>query len=176
MKEIWKPIAGHGFYEVSNLGRVRSLPHTAYRPQGPLSVQGKVLKPQRCGNGKAMQVTLYTNGKSTNYRLHHLVIVTFVGERPDGQECRHLDGDFTNNRLDNLAWGTRKENVADAMRHGTFICGERHKNAKLTASQVREIRRRHGSGETAASISKDYPVAASTILDIAARKKWRHVA
>lgn len=52
--------------------------------------------------------------------VHHLVLETFVGPRRNGMECRHLNGDPADNRLCNLAWGTREENVRDAIRHGTF--------------------------------------------------------
>jgi hypothetical protein len=53
-------------------------------------------------------------------------------------QCRHLDGNRSNNRLDNLAWGTPLENGADKARHGTAK-GERNGRAKLTAAKVRRI-------------------------------------
>lgn len=53
-------------------------------------------------------------------RVHHLVLETFVSNCPDGMNCRHLDGDPSNNALSNLAWGTQSEQVADKKAHGTF--------------------------------------------------------
>jgi hypothetical protein len=51
--------------------------------------------------------------------VHRLVLEAFVGPCPEGMECRHLDGDPANNRLENLRWGTHRENAADQVRHGT---------------------------------------------------------
>lgn len=52
--------------------------------------------------------------------IHQLILETFVGPAPHGMECRHLNGNPADNRLQNLAWGTRRENVADSIKHGTF--------------------------------------------------------
>ena len=55
-----------------------------------------------------------------HYKAHQLVLFAFVGPMPEGMECRHLNGNPSDNRADNLKWGTRKENIHDAMRHGKF--------------------------------------------------------
>lgn len=74
--------------------------------------------------------------------VHGLVLETYVGFRPKGMECRHLDGNPKNNKLKNLKWGTRLENEADRTRHGRRDCrGERGTNVKLNSLQVRIIRR-----------------------------------
>ena len=81
------------------------------------------------------------NGKHVLRLVHHLVLEAFVGKRPKGTEARHVnDRDPTNNRLDNLAWGTHRENEADKIRHGTSQHGERNAMCKLTDAQVNEIR------------------------------------
>ncbi|WP_180768758.1 HNH endonuclease signature motif containing protein, partial [Vibrio parahaemolyticus] len=59
-------------------------------------------------------------GKKGGYkRVHELVALTFIGERPKGQVTRHLDGDKLNNRPGNLMYGTEKENQSDRLMHGT---------------------------------------------------------
>ena len=66
-------------------------------------------------------VRLYDGtGSFQDWLVHVLVLSTFVGPRPDGMEVRHLDGNSLNNSLENLAWGTHKENTQDAFVHGSF--------------------------------------------------------
>lgn len=59
--------------------------------------------------------------KPVNKQVHHLVLETFTGPRPEGMECRHLDGNPANNALSNLKWGTAHENYLDRVEHGTAI-------------------------------------------------------
>jgi hypothetical protein len=65
----------------------------------------------------------------------------FHGPRPDRGVCRHLDGSRTNDAASNLAWGTQKDNLADAISHGTVPLGEQARNAKLSEAQAREVLR-----------------------------------
>lgn len=81
------------------------------------------------------------------YQVHRLVLQAFGRNNRPGEECRHLDGNPANNRLENLQWGTRGENIADKARHETGNQGERHPLAKLTNSTAglcRELYARHG--------------------------------
>jgi hypothetical protein len=127
MKEIWKSIKGFtGRYEVSNKGRVRSLTQVVIC-EGPVkgrytSVRrGKILRPGRMPSGH-LSVAL---GKGNSQCVHKLVLIAFVGPAPEGYECRHLNGDPADNRLENLCWGSRSENIQDAVRHGTWMTPER---------------------------------------------------
>lgn len=110
MSEVWRRIAGASDYEVSDQGRVRSL-----------KSGGLILKPRR-HNGYLM-VTLPVGGTSLHRFVHVLVLTAFVGPTPDGLQTRHLDGTRTNNHVENLAWGTRRENMADKHVHGTMNTG-----------------------------------------------------
>lgn len=106
--ERWLPVPGYeGLYEVSDLGAVR----------GPRTGDGR-LKPRPHKDGYA-KVNLCRGGRQKTFLVHRLVLDAFVGPREPGQECRHLDGDPSNNRLTNLAWGTQSENELDKVRHGT---------------------------------------------------------
>lgn len=62
-------------------------------------------------------VVLYKNGKRKMFQVHRLVLRAFVGEPEENEECRHLNGHPSDNRLQNLKWGTHKENMQDAIRH-----------------------------------------------------------
>lgn len=130
-EEVWKDIPGYeGLYQVSNLGRVKSLPRTARcmrnGKEAQRAVPGKILAAQLNYNGDHLYVTLSKEGKVRNCYVHTLVLTAFVGPRPDDMECLHGDGDPTNNRVENLRWGTGSQNRLDSVRHGT------HANARKT--------------------------------------------
>ncbi len=84
-------------------------------------------------------VTLsHPDKKSVSRKVASLVLLAFVGPRPDGQQCRHLDGNSLNDKLDNLCWGTALENGADKRRHGAVARGIRQ-GRELAGAQVSEI-------------------------------------
>lgn len=135
------------------------------------------LKAKKNPNGRLF-VCLYPGRK---WRLiHHLVLEAFVGPRPTGFQCCHNDGDPTNNHLENLRWDTAKNNMKDRDRHGRTRRGEMHCDAKLTETQVREIRRAHtphkkkGPG-TPAMLAKQHGVNVGTIQAIVYRRTWKHI-
>lgn len=130
--ERWLPIPGWEHYEVSDLGRVRSLDHMVVTKGGAQKLQrGKVLTPTVARTGY-LRLTLYAGGsepvrqRQRSMHVHILVLEAFTGRRPvpppghKRMEGRHLDGNRLNNRLTNLAWGTSSENSQDAILHGTF--------------------------------------------------------
>lgn len=123
MSERWLPVVGwEELYEVSDQGRVRSLPHTTLgRSNGEAQVvmpfKGRVLKPYVKPTGH-VQVRLSDGPRFLTRAVHRLVLEAFVGARPDGLEACHGDGDPQNNRLENLRWDTRQANVLDKVRHG----------------------------------------------------------
>ena len=114
--ERWLPIAGYeGSYEVSSLGRVRSLDRI--NPRGS-SYTGKVLS--QCGErDQHLSVTPHAGGLRRNFYVHHLVLVTFVGPCPPGMEGCHWNDIPGDNRLVNLRWDTRRANALDSIRNGT---------------------------------------------------------
>jgi thymidylate synthase (FAD) len=114
--EEWRPIwvnVPPSRYEVSNLGRVRSLRNT----RGALRDQPKLKEPTPTATGY-MAVSLSRDGKTEVALVHTLVLTAFQGFRAPA-ECRHLDGNGWNNRLANLAWGTSRENADDRVKHGS---------------------------------------------------------
>lgn len=121
-------------------------------------------------------VGLWVSGKQKLVRVHRLVLTVFRGECPEGMECRHLNGIRNDNRLENLAWGTRKENAEDRIRHGTGQRGERLWSVKLTEVQVIEIRRRYClGGITQKELAIEFNVTSPSISHIITRRSWSHV-
>ena len=118
--ERWKPVTGHeGIYEVSNHGRVRSVDRTVTRSDGQVHRRkGKLLRTPLNQRGYQV-VNLCIQGKCQIRTVHSLIAETFIGTRPEGMEVCHNDGIKTNNRVDNLRYGTSSENMLDNVRHGT---------------------------------------------------------
>jgi hypothetical protein len=121
------------------------------------------------------QVQLAHNGQPKSMRVHALVLITFVGPCPDGMQCRHLDGNPTNNHVSNLAWGTPLENAQDTILHGTVGIGEKNGRSILNANDVLEIRSRAANGESQSVLAKNFGVTKSNISLIVRRKKWTHI-
>ena len=104
--EHWKPIAGYDGYEVSSLGRVRSMKHKKV----------KILKPGNAGYGY-LAVNLCKNGKVKYMKVHRLVAEAFIPNPQNLETVNHIDEDKTNNNVNNLEWMTQ----ADNNRYGTRI-------------------------------------------------------
>ncbi len=110
----------------------------------------------------------FTRGRSERHQIpvHHLILKTFIGEKPDWAQCsRHLDGNKTNNDLSNLAWGTSKQNSADTVAHGAYAIN------KLTPDNILDVVARRERGETLKSIADLHSVTPATIVYWA--KKYR---
>ena len=121
MTEEWKDIEGYeGKYQVSNLGRVRSLGRdivrrTRYGTMAPYHISGRVLKPLH-SQGDYCYVHLFDkDGASTNHKVHRLVAKAFVPNPDNLNEVNHIDEDKDNNRADNLEWCKHVDNC----NHGT---------------------------------------------------------
>lgn len=152
-----------GMYAVTDSGRVWS----CRRRHKWLTIQDTIDGYKRC--------TLSVGGVARNVSVHSLVLNAFVGPRPFGHVCRHLNGVRDDNRVANLAWGTPEQNYADRHAHGTDNTGERHWQARLTEADVVEIRRRCDAGEVQSVIAKDYGISRVTVSHINVRRLWGHV-
>lgn len=168
--ERWLPVAGfEGLYEVSDFGRVRSLERTVCHGRNvTVTLRSKLRK---MTNEDYPSVILFSDGKRHRKQVHLLVIRAFRGVAPTGMQTRHLDGNSKNPRLDNLVYGTPKENQNDRIDHGTSNRGERCGNSKLTEQEVAEIRSL-GGREKHRSIAKRYNVRQSTISRIIRGDTW----
>lgn len=122
-------------------------------------------------------VHLCRDGRVRQVSVHRLVLSTFVGPCPPGHEgCHFPDRNPANNALSNLRWDSRKANKADMVAHGTRLTGDRHGRAKLTADQVRDIRRRLATGGvTRKAVAREYGVHESLIRHIVRHRIWKDV-
>lgn len=118
MEEEWRPVVGwEGLYEVSDLGRVRSIPRLGAGGGGSMRMRGGQILKRSIENGRA-RVRLCDRERIVRKRVYVLVAEAFLGPRPPGHDVRHLDDVATNDVLTNLAYGTRAENIEDAERNG----------------------------------------------------------
>ncbi len=164
-KERWLDIPRSPGYQVSDLGRVRSVDRVVKTSNGSRSYKGKLLRPAvstLCGH---LSLPLgRRNGKTSPGRcVHELVALTFIGPRPKGYDTRHLDGDTSNNKSSNLKYGTRGQNNIDVFYHG---------RRRFTRQDILRIR---SGKEKGVDLAKEYGVWPSAISAIKTKKNYNHV-
>lgn len=168
MIEQWKSISGYiGYYEISNLGNVRRIKFGS-------GVRSGILSKYAHWNGY-LYANLSKQNKSKRHSIHRLVTIGFLGPPPTiKHEVRHLDGNRHNNIITNLAWGTRKENAQDMVKHGRAgsCFGEKSGKSKLTESQVLLIL---SSSKSSEELAKQFSVVSATISDVINNKTWKHI-
>ena len=174
--EEWRTVAGYeGFYEVSSLGRVRSV--RSYNNTWPGRLRS-IPFPPSSGRGT---LRLSKNNVVRSHKVEVLVTVAFHGAPPPRHEANHKDGDKRNNRATNLEWVTHAENL----RHSREVLGKDHLPpvlrgeanpwAKFTEEQVSTIIRRQSRGERAVDLAREYGCNPSTVHGLG-RRSWSHLA
>lgn len=163
--EIWKDVVGYeGFYMVSNLGRVKSLPNSRRKIE-------RIMKQVKY-NKFHFGLTLCKNGVRKIKNTHTMVLEAFVGPRPsEDMEACHGDSNPENNRVENLRWDTKKGNAkdrSDAMAQH----GEKNGVSILKNSDVVEIKRRLKNGERGAHLAKEFGVTKGAIYNIKDGYTW----
>jgi hypothetical protein len=171
-RELWRWVPGYeGRYLVSSMGAVRSCGN-AKRPKG-----GR-LRATPNKNGYRV-VTLYSGlpGRTSGRKMKAAVLVLLAFRGPsNGLESCHADGNRLNDKLSNLYWGTRKDNVDDAVDHGTHPRGSNNGHAVVSERDVVDIRHALKTrSATNAELSRRYRIAPATVTAIHQRKTWRHV-
>ena len=118
MQEIWKDVVGYeGLYEVSNLGRIRSLDRVvAHHTAGTAVRKGKM----RClsFDGNYLNVSLSRDGKTVTRRVHRVVAEAFIPNPNNYSDVDHIDCNKLNNHIDNLRWCTSADNTKYAWENG----------------------------------------------------------
>ena len=165
----WRTVSANQNYMVSDTGQVQ-------RTVGGRGTRaGKCLKHAENKNGY-FYVALYQNGKQNRLLVHRLVAFTFLGNPPsEKHQVTHKDRDFANNHVSNLRWTTRKEIGADKITRGTSTKGEKNHTAKLTESNVHEIKILLTEGHNQKYIADKFGVSPSTVSLINTNKVWSHL-
>ena len=121
IEEIWKDIKGfENYYQVSNLGRVKSKFRIIERIDGKnIRKEEKILNPYTSKKGYLMvDLSVYGKRVRKTIAVHRLVAIAFISNIENKPQINHIDGDKTNNRIDNLEWCTNKENQHHAIING----------------------------------------------------------
>jgi hypothetical protein len=110
----WRDIPGYPGYQASSYGQIRSVDrvnHLGHR------YKGRTLRELVTGGYSGVRCSI--GGKQGYERVHHLVLRTFHGPRPEGRNivARHMNGKALDNSADNLRWGTVQDNRADRTFH-----------------------------------------------------------
>lgn len=138
----------------------------------------KKLRPTKTPKGY-LRINLSTGERirGRNFAVHRLVLLTFVGPAPEKHQCCHLNGNPSDNRIENLIWGTCAENHKHITIHGTKPRGVNHPRTTLSEEDIIRIRTvsilgHHGN---TARLAKEYNVTKRTIQGIVKRHTWGHV-
>jgi hypothetical protein len=178
--EVWRNIEGYeGIYEVSSLGKIRSLDRVVVNKLGRrCHFRGREIKPSKCKIWGYWRLMLCQECKCSSFQVHQLVARAFLGEKPQGKQINHIDGNKDNNAASNLEHVTPTENCNHYLALGLrdSMRGERHFRAKVTAEQVREMRRLRASGSILKDIAEEFDVCISTASKITNGSAWSHVA
>ncbi|MNQ16329.1 NUMOD4 motif protein [compost metagenome] len=175
--EIWKDVEGYeGMYQVSNLGRVKSLPR--FKKKTEQIISGSLI------TTGYLVVQLRKNNKRSSKLIHRLVLAAF-DPHPEQDELlgNHKDLDRLNNKLSNLEWTTAQGNcdhywdTTDLSQRKETPKGESHHLAKLTEDDVREIRRLYFTEEIEnySEIARRVGIGPATVSAIIKGKIWWRV-
>jgi hypothetical protein len=151
MTEIWKDISGYeGLYQVSNLGRIKSLNRINLAER---KLKGRIRKVFDIGDGY-IQVVLRKNNKPKHLMVHRLVGIAFIKNPQNKPQINHIDSNKSNNIALNLEWCTASENQIHAIINGKVQLGEDRQNATISNEQARYIRTLNKNGLNCVEIGK----------------------
>jgi hypothetical protein len=179
--EEWRDVPGYeGYYQVSNLGRVKNARPPTSRPSKradgtPADIRGgRMLQLYRNKRGY-LEVHLCKAGIPRFYTVHRLVLNAFIGPRPERYVCNHIDCDGTNNALSNLEWVTPQENLDHMVSLGRSLRGAKNHNTRLTATDVQDIRRLYAEGMSYEQLAERFGVNRRTTRDVVTYRSWKYL-
>jgi hypothetical protein len=162
--EIWKTVPSLPEYEASSLGRVRRVPFEAPMPHGGVRQYGGQITTGVWREADKRFCILF---RGKNYKVARMVCEAFHGPAFEGAVCMHLDEDSKNNRPENLAWGTQKENLnAPGFKRHCKTTVRAWNGHVLSDYAVREIRAR--ANESRAALAREYGVSPSHVSNLIA--------
>lgn len=177
LMETWKDIDGYeGYYQVSDLGRVKSLPR---KDRLGRNHKGRTLKPFSDNNKGYLCVELHKFGVGKTIKIHRLVAIAFIPNPFGKPQVNHGDGNKKNNCADNLEWSTSEENIQHSFDTNlNNRKGERNSQSKLTIEDVKYIRENFKSKDNvfgAKPLAEKFKVEKSRIYKIVRRTNWENI-
>jgi len=174
--ENWRTIPGYTRYEISDMGRIKTF---NWKNKGTEAI----MKPALDGSGYLRTMLKRDiDDKIHTIKVHRLVLITFVGSPEKDQECNHINGIRSDNRLINLEWVSHSENLKHSFHIGfSSNIGEKNPAATVTEDIVIEIRKNYQYGKTARNgitkqeIAEKYGVSFEVIKNIVTGRTWKHL-
>lgn len=163
MIETWVTVKDYPNYACSSFGRFKKIggkkPYTILKPV--LHKQGYCT------------VALYSNGQRKSFLAHRVILGEFTGYRD--LDVNHKNGDKLDNRLVNLEWCTRQQNLDHAKKLGLTNKGNKHYKSYLCVNTVKAMRNMYDSGANSGKVAKFFNVNTSTTYGIVTRRRWINV-
>lgn len=173
---LFSVIPGHERYAASSDGRIWTS-HLKGRYRDTIRSQWKEMVPSDIGKGYMSVRLKDDDGKLRNYKVHSLILLTFVGPCPQGMEACHFpDRRPSNNALDNLRWDTKSSNAGDKYAHGTMPIGNNAPGAVLTESNVAKLRLLHQQGVGVKASARVFGISNTTARKAMLGETWKCVA
>lgn len=182
--EIWKDIKDYeGYYQVSSLGRIKSLdriisvPPSINNPLGQQFINERIMKIKTCPPHKYFTVILSKGNHVKAKRVGRLVAEAFILNPENKPQVNHINGIKTDDRVENLEWSTQSENIRHAYKTGLAHGpkGEKQGSSKLNEKQVRVIKHCLKLGMKNREIAKYFPCTWFNIKAIQLGKSWGHI-
>ena len=167
---------------ISYIGEMKQTQYLNYfvNEQGDVfSTKHGSIKRLKSGNHPQgyLLISICNNGNSKNILVHRLIAQTFIPNAENKPEVNHKNGIKWDNRVENLEWVTKSENMSHAKSTGLFNNGgENHYNTKLTKEQIIQIRELYATKKyTQKQLGKMFGIKTRTISDIINKKSWNHI-
>ncbi len=179
MKELWKDIKGYeGCYQVSNLGRIKSLDRMTNNQYGEYFMKGRILKNSIIKDKGYCRVSLNNGNGKISKRVHRLVAEAFIPNPENKPEVNHKDGNKLNNCVSNLEWCTNKENIEHSIRTGLkkHCNGCSNSSSKFTEEDIIFIRKNYKKRDpmySGVALARRYSCSPQTIYDIVTKKHYK---
>jgi predicted XRE-type DNA-binding protein len=183
MKEVWKKLVGYeGLYDISSRGRVKRLRRVVKIKKSNGSYYDYIITERILKNSLTTygyyKISLGPKKDRKSVLVHRLVGITFLVNIDNKPQINHIDGDKTNNNVENLEWVTNQENAIHAHKTGLRKgpIGELNTKAKLKEKDILEIRSLlKNNNIKLKEVARLYGVSISTISAIKTRRKWKHL-
>jgi hypothetical protein len=176
--EVWRDVVGYeGIYEVSNIGRIKTVKRVVTRTNGwDFTVKERILKPATDVYGYK-RVSLSNMDKGKTHKVHRVVAQAFLKSIDGKNEVNHINGIKDDNRAENLEWCNRSENVEHAFKNGLSIPrrGSKVHTAKIDEWMALTIKTLLGAGYGPAKVSRMCDVSRNICKDINRGRTWNHI-